>query len=158
MWTRCGLVSEALYTFPIAAEDWVDLSEISLIDEMANLLGTSVNQMRSLREANGYAALRESPLITQLVREKRTADLFSAIALLGYETAAAQIAAAEDHMLGMATLLAGGQSMVAPFVLARSAIEASARASYIVDPNSPPRSELRASSVNVSKNLINGGG
>lgn len=89
--------------------------------------------MRALRERTGYQAHPHSPLV-QRAKARDELGIHGATALLGYEIAAAQLAAAEDHMDSMAHLLAHRKGQIATLVLARAAIEASARASYMIDP------------------------
>jgi hypothetical protein len=49
--------------------------------------------------------------------------------------AAAQLAAAEDHILGLETLLLESETAVAPIAVARAAVEAAGRASLLLDPS-----------------------
>lgn len=101
--------------------------------------------MRALRERAGYQAHPRSPLVLRATAPRDELNIHGATALLGYEIAAAQIAAAEDHMDSMAHLLIDKKGHIAPLVLARAAIEASARASYMIDPTVSERD--RASAV-----------
>lgn len=116
-----------------------------MIDEVGLLLSESVGRMRALRERIGYQAHPDSPLVKRAAAAAGELGTFGAIALPGYEIAAAQIAAAEDHMDTMAHLLIKRKGHISPLVLARAAIEAGSRAAYIIDPEVPEKD--RASAV-----------
>lgn len=116
-----------------------------MIDELARLLYESVTKMRALRERAGYQAHPQSPLVLRATAPRDDLSTHETTALLGYEIAAAQLAAAEDHMDSMAHLLTHRRGHIATLVLARAAIEASARASYMIDPAIPKAD--RASAV-----------
>ena len=105
-----------------------------MIEDLAGLLAQTVELMRALRERAGYQAHPESPLVKAATEKDEDSGVYEAVALIGYEIAAAQIAAAEDHIDSMAHLLQHRKGQVAPLVLARAAIEAASRAAYIIDP------------------------
>jgi hypothetical protein len=105
-----------------------------MIEELAELLSGSVKCIRAVRERARYVAHPDSPLVKRATAPAEDLGTYGATALIGYEIAAAQIAAAEDHIDAMAHLLTSEKGHVAPLVLARAAIEASARAAYIIDP------------------------
>jgi hypothetical protein len=146
---RTGLISNPAQGIPAGHRFSNNSETLSIkepvIDELARVLGESVNQMRALRERAGYQAHPNSRLVERATGSREELGADGATALIGYEIAATQIAAAEDHIAAMSQLLAHRTGQIAPLVLARAAIEASARASYMIDPAVAERD--RASAV-----------
>lgn len=109
--------------------------------ELIGLLGQSVERIRSLRWRNDYAAEGGSAAHTAWVSLQTPGG---SVAFHAYAGAAGQIGAAEDNVLALELLLEDGVTSIAPFVVARAAIEASGRAFMLLDPQltDKQRSEL----------------
>jgi hypothetical protein len=105
------------------------------IDEVFACLSESVDRIRALRERNGYGPEPGSQVFNERVFMQRAdAHPFDSLCFFAYDLAAAQLAAAEDHIQAMGSLLLEAGATVAPFVLGRAAIEASGRAALLLDP------------------------
>lgn len=104
------------------------------IRNVVSLLLESVERIRALRFRNGYAPEGGHQLWNDLLELRGSPDPFQSYALLAYSIAAAQLGAADDHLIALETLLLDVGSTVAPYVLARAAIEAAGRASMLLDP------------------------
>lgn len=109
--------------------------EKGVIDLLSPLLEGSVQRIRLLRDRHGYAPSAGSPLGRELRRfEEGEISEPEAMALMYHWITAAQLAAAEDNILALRIILRDGNLSISPVVLARAAIEAAARAAFLLDP------------------------
>lgn len=110
------------------------------------LLSESARRVQALRAEHFHSPVPGSPILDewQAIHESPEASGVAAVAMLTYEVSAVQLSAAEDHIESLGELLLRRRSAVTPFVIARAAIEAAARAAHILNPrlSLPERASL----------------
>jgi hypothetical protein len=97
------------------------------------LLGESVERIRALRYRNGYTPEGGFQVMNDWSALPGVVEYGRSPAFAAYARAAAQLGAAEDHLLGLDMLLRDGRTSLAPYASARAAIEAIGRARLLIN-------------------------
>jgi hypothetical protein len=106
--------------------------------ESVTLLGEAVECIRGLRYRNDFAPEGGHQMMNDWSALPGVAHYGHSPVFVAYGRAAARLGAAEDHLLGLELLLRDGNTSLAPHSLARSAIEATGRATMLLDPQLSP--------------------
>lgn len=104
-------------------------------DDLFRCLGDLVDAIRGIRWRSAYSPEPWAKMWADLILFSQSSDPIEPIAGGAHDLAASQLGAADDHLLALEAVLSDTETTVAPYVLARSAIEASGRAYELLDPS-----------------------
>jgi hypothetical protein len=102
------------------------------VADVLSLLSDSVETVRALRWRNDHFPELGSPAYIAWANIRIPGR---SVAYHAFEAASAQLGGAEDELLALHLVLEGGDLSVAPYILARAAIETCGRAYVLLDPD-----------------------
>jgi len=113
------------------------------MDDLHDLLLRGVGKARKQRRSRDYLFEEGSRAHSEWFWYQRGPAFGPGFTAQAYQIAGLQLAAAEDLMLALEGALEGGH-VIAPFVLARAALEALGRANHLLDPDLGARGRAEA--------------